>query len=60
MGDLGVVLDDEHADRSVGAFHALDGTAVPRRCGISYVPLVLPVLGLAWLSTLTRLGSSGR
>ena len=28
--------------------------------GYGYVPLVLPVLGLAWLSTRTRLGSSGR
>ena len=28
--------------------------------GYGYVPLVLPVLGLAWPSTRTRLGSSGR
>jgi hypothetical protein len=28
--------------------------------GYGYVPLVLPLLGLAWLSTRTRLGFSGR
>lgn len=28
--------------------------------GYGYVPLALPLLGLAWLSTRTRLGSSGR
>ena len=51
VGTLTLVDPDSFPDETVWSGYG---------AGYGYVPLVLPVLGLAWLSTRTRLGSSGR